>query len=446
MDRLDIPQKWKWFYEDRYGIFIHWGPYSVYGRGEQIAFREHLDLLEYEKTACEWNPKEFDAKKWAKVAKEAGFRYACFTTRHHDGYCLWDTKTTDYSSAKQAPKRDFVREYVEAFRAEGLKIGLYYSWMDWRIPIYFEGPETDEKAWESYRQYMHSQVAELLSDYGKIDYFFFDGVWPRNAEELGSLELVEKMRQLQPNIMINDRLGYGKQTDGNTDGGMGAGGAANLGDFGTPERTIVADKFRMWESCQVSGWRLWGHTKGERWLSADKLLDVLCECTSQGGNLLLNVGPDANGRFPDEFTERALTIGEWLKKHGEAIYGHGSGDLTEFVTYGYQTIKGNNMYLIIRFWDGEPTMRLADILTPVKHVTLLTTSEKLKFRQKGDVLYIDGLPRENPTELFSVIKVEFAEEPKTNQWGHERLWEGDPKRVAAWAKQRGTDNNVLAVW
>lgn len=440
---LNIPQKWKWFHNDRYGLFIHWGPYSVYGRGEQIAFREHLDLLEYEKVACKWNPMEFDAKKWAKTAKNAGFKYACFTTKHHDGYCMWDTKFTDYSSASQAPKRDFVREYVDSFRAEGLKIGLYYSWMDWRLPIYFEGPEEDKEAWESYKQYMHGQVEELLSNYGKIDYFFFDGVWPRNAEDLGSLELVEKMRKLQPDILINDRLGYDKKLDENTDGGIGAGGAKNLGDFGTPERSVVADRVRMWESCQVSTWRLWGYTKGERFLDADKLLDVLCECTEKGGNLLLNVGPDRDGRFPDEFNERALKIGEWLRKHGEAIYGHGEGNLTEFVTHGYQTIKGNNMYLIFRFWDGEPTLRLADILTPVKNVTLLTTSEKLGFRQSGDVLYIDGLPSESPDELFPVIKIEFEGKPQTNQWGRERLWEGDPKRAAAWAKMRGTTTNAL---
>ena len=408
-----------------------------------MAFREHMDLLIYEKDACEWNPSSYDAKRWARLAKAAGFTYACFTTKHHDGYCMWDTKCTDYSSACQAPKRDFVKEYVEAFRAEGLKVGLYYSWMDWRIPAYFEGPEADREAWERYKRYMHEQVEELLTNYGKIDYFFFDGVWPRNAEDLGSEELVEKMRRWQPDILINDRLGYDKNAADNFDGGAGAGGGQSFGDFGTPEQRVVAERLRMWESCQVSGWRLWGHVIGERWREADKLLDMLCECAEQGGNLILNVGPDRDGNFPPEFEQRALEIGRWLIVHGEAIYGHGGGNLTEFVTRGYQTIRRNNLYLIIRFWDGEPSMRLADLVTPVRRVTLLTTGQELKFKQDGDILYISGLPKESPSRLFPVIKIEFEAEPETNQWGRERLWEGNPARVAEWARKRGTTTNAL---
>ena len=151
----------KWFNESRYGLFIHWGPYSEIGRGEQVMFREHMDVLEYERKACLWNPQLCDMKAWAKMAKNSGFKYACLTTRHHDGYCLWDSAYTDYTSAKQAPKRDFVREFVDAFRAEGLKIGLYYSWLDWRIPAYFEGPNAE--GFQEFKEYMHNQVKELLS-------------------------------------------------------------------------------------------------------------------------------------------------------------------------------------------------------------------------------------------------------------------------------------------
>lgn len=435
---IKIPEKWEWFNRERYGLFIHWGPYSLYGRGEQVLFREHMDLVEYEKAACEWNPKLFDAKRWANIARESGFKYACLTTRHHDGYCLWDTKYTNYSSMKQAPKRDFVREFIEAFQAEGIRVGLYYSWIDWRIPAYFEGPEKSPKAWAEFKQYIHNQVEELLTNYGKIDYFFFDGVWPRNAKDLGSMELVEKMRLWQPEILINDRLGYDKNdVSYNKDGEQGAGGLKDLGDFGTPEREVVADKTRMWESCQVSTWRLWGYCRGERWQSTDRLLDILCECAEKGGNLLLNVGPDQDGKFSPEFEQRALEIGRWLKTHGEAIYGHGSGNLTEFVTRGYQTIRGNNLYLIIRFWDGENTLRLADLVTPAKKVTLITTGQPLEFTQEKEVLYIKGLPKERPTSLFPVIKIEFEEKPQTNQWGKERLWGGDPSRVAQWAILRG---------
>ena len=179
-----VPEKWRWFPESRYGLFLHWGPYAAYGRGEQVLFREHLDPCEYEAAACAWRPDHYDPALWAETAKKAGSKYAVLTTRHHDGYCLWDTATTDYSSAKQAPQRDLVREFADAFRAAGLRIGLYYSLLDWRIPAWSEGPEVDAEAWTSRRDYIHAQVEELLTDYGEIDLIGFDGVWPRNREDL----------------------------------------------------------------------------------------------------------------------------------------------------------------------------------------------------------------------------------------------------------------------
>ena len=333
---IDIPPKWRWFPESRYGLFIHWGPYAQFGRGEQVMFREHMDPVTYIERAKTWNPMHFNPHQWATFAKRAGFRYACLTTRHHDGYCLWDTHTTDYSSAAQAPGRDFVGEFIQAFRDEGLRIGLYYSLLDWRIPAYFDGPEVDPKGWEMIRHYIHAQVEELLTQYGTIDYFWFDGVWPRTREELQADTMVGKMRELQPDLLINNRLGR-----------------TQSGDVGTPEHHITAED-RLWESCQVSTWRLWGYAKGERWRDSDKLLDMLCECAHKRGNLLLNVGPQADGQLPPEFEERAHEIGHWLDQHGEAIYGTDGGDVTEFVTYGWQTTKGNTLYLIFRFWDGQP--------------------------------------------------------------------------------------------
>jgi len=416
---LSIPDKWRWFPESRYGLFLHWGPYAAHGRGEQVLFREHLDPREYEADARRWNPSHYDPALWAETARKAGFRYSVLTARHHDGYCLWDTATTDYSSARQAPQRDFVREYVEAFRAAGLRVGLYYSLIDWRIPAWFEGPEGNPDGWGGMRDYVHAQVEELCSNYGTIDLVWFDGVWPRTREDLDGDRLVARIRHLQPNVLINNRLG-GKES----------------GDLGTPEHRIAAED-RIWESCQVSTWRLWGHTIGERWRSSVKLLDMLCECASKGGNLLLNVGPQADGQLPPEFVTRALDIGEWLDVQGEAVYGTDGGDVTEFITRGWQTTKGNALYLLVRFWDGRPALRLADLVTKVKEVELLTTGQSLPFEQRGEELFIHDLPRTAPTPLFPVIKITCTDRPAANQWGRERLWGGDPARVAAWARRRG---------
>jgi alpha-L-fucosidase len=420
IQKQDPPDHWRWFPESRYGLFVHWGPYAQYGRGEQVLFREHRDPRAYIERACAWDPQHYDPTRWAEVAREAGMRYACLTTRHHDGYCLWNTRTTDYSSGAQAPGRDVVGEFVAAFRAAGLRVGLYYSLIDWRVPAYFDGPEKDPEGWARMRDYIHAQVEELLTQYGPIDYLWFDGLWPRTPEELAAERLVERMRELQPHLLINNRLGDRAS-----------------GDVGTPEHHIKAED-RLWESCQVSTWRLWGYASGERWRPADRLLDMLCECAHKGGNLLLNVGPQPDGRLPPEFVTRAREVGRWLAVHGEAIYGTDGGDVTEFITRGWQTVKGNALYLIIRFWDGRPTLRLADLVTPVERVELLTTGEPLAFEQQNEVVHIHGLPQAPPTDLFPVIKLTCRGRPEANAWGQARLWQGDPARVAAWARQRGT--------
>lgn len=431
------PEYWNWFSESRYGMFIHWGPYSVYGRGEQVLFRDHLDQREYAEQACCWNPQAFDAKAWASIAKAGGCKYAVLTTRHHDGYCLWDTQYTNYSSGSQAPKHDFVRDFVNAFREAGLRVGLYYSLADWRIPAYWSGPDHDPEGWAIFREYVHNQVRELLTNYGRIDVIWFDGAWPHSQQEWGSVELVNMIRDLQPQILINNRLGVDASGSASDDGGPAVGKSVRLGDFGTPEHRIIADPDRLWESCQVSTWRLWGHAIGEHWRPADLLLDMLVKSAGQGGNLLMNVGPDAEGRIPPEFVERSHAIGEWLAVHGEAIYDVEAGDVCEFITYGHQTRKGNALYLIIRFWDRRNTMTLAGLSTPVNRVTLLTSGQELAFEQSGDYLTISGLPEEPPTDLFPVIKVVCDGPPQPCDWAVDRLWQGDPKRMLPWVATRG---------
>jgi len=424
-----------WFRDAAFGLFVHWGPYSEYGRGEQVLFREHLDPRQYEVAACRWNPTRFDAKEIAETAVSAGCRYAVLTTRHHDGYCLWQSKQTNYGSAAQAPKRDFVGEYVAACHSAGLKTGLYYSLADWRIAAYWAGAQKDPNGWAAFREYVHQQLRELLTNYGRIDVLWFDGAWPHTAEDWQAQKIVEFARELQPGILINNRLDMG---GGAHDDVESAGASQSLGDFGTPEHHITADPNRMWESCQVSTWRLWGYTHGERWRDTDVLLDMLVQCANRGGNLLLNVGPDGEGRIPEPFKKRAKQIGDWLQLHGEAIYGSEGGvDITDAVTYGYQTKRGNNLYLIIRFWDGLGEMTIAGLASKVTGARLLTTSTDLPFAQNDDKLVIKSLPRQSPTDLFPVIKLTFDEPPKALPWARERLWSGDPARMIPWALSRG---------
>lgn len=430
-----IPAEHAWFPQARYGMFIHWGPYSQYGRGEQVLFRDKLDQAEYAKMAKQWNPQAFDATEWAKVALEGGFKYAVLTTRHHDGYCLWDSKLTDYTSVKQAAGRDFVHEYVEAFREAGLRIGLYYSLADWRIKAYWNDVAADPKAWDAFRQYVHGQVRELLTDYGQVDEFWFDGAWPHTQEEWQSEKLVTMMRDLQPAILINNRLGVRKKDMNHPKDHSpveDVGTSRELGDIGTPEHQIVADPNRMWESCQVSTHRLWGHTPGEHWRTVPVLMDMLCEAASKGGNLLLNVGPDATGRIPDAFKERSRAIGRWLETCGEAIYGTQHGDVFDFVIHGYQTRRENTLYLILRFNDGSGEIRLPALKTQLKAATLLQGDLPLKIESSNGVTTITGLPSPAEIEGYPVIRAECDGLIELHPWAKDRLWCGDPKRMLDW--------------
>jgi len=439
LDIESISEKWRWFPESRFGLFIHWGAYSACGRGEQVLFREHLDQREYGQAACRWNPRHYDPGAWADVARRAGMKYAVLTSRHHDGFCLWDSKYTDYSTGQQAPRRDFVREFLDAFREAGLRVGLYYSLADWRIPAYWEGPGRDPEGWTAFRAYVHDQVRELLTNYGRIDVFWFDGAWPQTALDWGGPELIEAMRALQPDLLINNRLGaVPAPADGSHANGGAGPGTSELGDFGTPEHRIAADPNRLWESCQVSTWRLWGHAVGERWRPADQLLDMLVQAASMGGNLLLNVGPDGQGRLSPQFVERAEEIGRWLEVHGEAIYGSEGGDVCEMITRGYQIVRGRTLYLVLRFWDRREELRLAGLVTRVERASLLTTGQKLEIEQQNDVILIKGLPAESPARLFPVIKLECADQPRASSWAIDRLWGGDPRRMTEWARARGT--------
>jgi alpha-L-fucosidase len=269
---------------------------------------------------------------------------------------------------------------------------------------------------------------------------WFDGAWPHSAQEWRSFDLVAMMRELQPGILINNRLGAVGAEDYVDGGGVieAVGHSGSLGDFGTPEHHISPDPSRLWESCQVSTWRLWGYTSGERWRPADYLLDMLVEAASKGGNLLLNVGPDGEGRMPPEFVERARAIGEWLRVHGEAIYGSEAGEVCEFITTGRQIRKGNHLYLVVRFWDGSGTLTLAGLETGVLRAVLLTTGAELPFEQSDDYLTLRELPAASPTPLFPVIRLECAGPPEPRPWAKDRLWQGDPRRMADWASSRGT--------
>ncbi|MDA9035561.1 alpha-L-fucosidase [Flavobacteriaceae bacterium] len=321
-----------WWTNDRFGMFIHWGSYSLAGRHEWVKKYEGIDDVAYKKYFDNFNPDLYNPREWAKLAKAAGMKYAVITTKHHEGFTLFDSDFTEYNVTNTPYGKDALKEWVDAFREEGLKIGFYYSLIDWHHPEYTidrvhplkPKNKEDYKALNKerdmsvYREYLMNQVTEILTNYGKVDmlwldYSFPDGDDGKGREDWGSIELIKKVRKLQPEIIVNDRLDLKEYWGG--------------WDFTTPEQfkvkewpTYEGEKI-PWETCQTfSG--SWGYYRDElKWKDNKQLLVLLIESVSKGGNLLLNVGPTGRGTI-DYRAENALSeIGDWMRFNNRAIYG-----------------------------------------------------------------------------------------------------------------------------
>ncbi|HTI92706.1 MAG TPA: alpha-L-fucosidase [Puia sp.] len=329
-------QRMKWWTDARFGMFIHWGIYSQAARHEWVKHNEHMDNAEYQKYFDQFNPDHFNPEKWAAQAKASGMKYAVLTTKHHDGFCLFDSKYTDYKATNTAARRDLVREYVNAFRAKGLKIGFYYSLLDWHHPDYtmdnvhplVQVDKSDSnyarlnkgRDMAKYRQYLRNQITELLTNYGKIDVLWLDWSWDnkkdledhrgKGKDDWGAVELLKLVRKLQPGIIVNDRLGLGEYADG--------------ADFVSPEQVSPKEleKFRgrTWETCQTfSG--SWGYYRDENtWKTNRQLLDLLITSVGNGGNLILNVGPTARGEFDFRATRALDSLAGWMYANDSSIY------------------------------------------------------------------------------------------------------------------------------
>jgi alpha-L-fucosidase len=327
-------QRMKWWTDSRFGMFIHWGLYAGAARHEWVKHNEALSNEQYQKYFDQFNPDMFEPQKWAKQAKAAGMKYAVLTSKHHEGFCLFDSKFTDYKAPNTQAKRDLIKEYVDAFRGQGLKVGFYYSLLDWHHPDYtmddihpLMQKDKSEAAYErlnkgrdmaKYRQYMRNQITELLTHYGKIDILWLDFSFPnkkdakrgKGKDEWGSVELLKLIRKLQPGIIVDNRLNLEEYKDG--------------ADFETPEQVSTKElaKYRgkVWETCQTfSG--SWGYYRDENsWKTHRQLLDLLITSTSNGGNLILNVGPTGRGEFDYRATNALDSMAYWMHANSKAIY------------------------------------------------------------------------------------------------------------------------------
>ena len=366
-------QRTEWFREARFGMFIHWGIYAIPARGEWVKDRERISTEDYQQFFDAFDPFNYNPKEWAKLAKKAGMRYAVITSKHHDGFCLFDSKYTDYKATNTPAKRDLIKEFVDAFRAEGIKIGFYYSLIDWYQPD-FKDPR-NEVAWDRYIDYMHKQVEELLTNYGKIDILWLDySAGELSGEKWKATKLVEMVRRLQPEIIIDNRLG-GNMFKNPPD--------FYAGDFGGPEQitppaVIKDDLGRLipWELCLTLN-RSWGFNRTDyNYKSAHNIIYTLINCVSKNGNLLLNVGPDERGVIPKRSVEILEEVGEWMEANHESIYGCGPA-VYDKPEWGWYTQKGDTVYAhITNFNIGQYCLR--DMLGKIKNASVLASGAEIR--------------------------------------------------------------------
>ncbi len=396
-DILNSESKLKWFNEARFGLFIHWGLYAIPARGEWVMNRELIPPEEYNKLADQFNPEKFDAMEWAKLAKQAGAKYMVLTARHHDGFCLFDSKVNDFNSVKTAAKRDFVAEYVDACRAIGLKVGIYYSIASWQWPAIHTGPFADPEGWKSLVDDTHAQLEELMSNYGKIDILWYDGAFipgimddSTQTKHWRSAELNQMVRRHQPDILINDRSGFPE-------------------DISTPEQTIAPPAAgRTWEACMTMN-QSWGYKAADKdFKSVQEIIQCLVRCARFGGNLLLNVGPKADGTIQSEFVERLQQVGEWMKINGEAIYNSRRTPYTEAEHVSGPVTSADHKIYFHLFDLTSDTIRI-DGVTQIERAYILGNKKLLKSTSFADTgVDVEINEKTDSSDLPKVLALETS--------------------------------------
>jgi alpha-L-fucosidase len=373
--------------ERRFGMFVHWGVYALAARNEWMRHRERTPDAEYRRYVDHFDPDLYDPGAWADLARAAGMRYVVVTTKHHDGFCLWDSKLSDYTAANTPYGGDLLTPLVSALRERDLGVGFYHSLIDWHHPDFpIDGlhPLRDDaealagqggRDMAAYRRYLHGQVRELLTGYGPLDEVWFDFDYPdhvhegvkvwggKGPDDWGSAELLAMVRELQPGALVNDRLGV-------------------PGDFVTPEQyqpasPVLRDGVPVpWEACQTLNGS-WGYDRDNRdFKSVDLLLRMLVDTVAKDGNLLLNVGPTARGEIDPEAVSRLTAIGDWLRPHGRAIHGAGPSRFTPPPDCRY-TQRGDRLYLHLFTWPFE-LVHLPDLAGRVEYAQFLHDGSEVR--------------------------------------------------------------------
>ena len=410
-----------WFRDARFGMFIHWGVYSVpagewegkKNYGEWFLEETKMPVSQYEKFAGQFNPVKFDATAWVRMAKEAGMRYMVITSKHHDGFGMYRSELTDWCMKRTPFERDPLKELAAACEAAGLTFCFYHSIMDWHHPDWGTRRKWNDTAsgapdMDRYTAFMKGQLKELLTGYGRIGILWFDGEWESPWNNARGLDLYNYVRGLQPSIIVNNRVGKGRAGMSGMDQGKG------VGDYGTPEQEIPPTGFGAgvdWESCMTMN-NHWGYNKNDQnWKSTRTLIRNLVDCASKGGNYLLNIGPTAEGSFPEASIQRLAEIGQWMKVNQEAVYGSTASPFKK-LAWGKCTQKPGKLYLHVFDWpkDGRLVVPVANKVT--KACLLASPAEALSVTtQEGAGLTV-AVPAASPDAHATVVVLEIDGAPQ----------------------------------
>ena len=399
----------QWFREAKLGMFIHWGIYAGLGKGEWIRTVDKIPEEEYARLVPAFNPQQFNPDEWADLAQRAGMKYMVMTTKHHDGFCMFDAHNTDWKVTNTPYGKDVLREMTEAFEKKGVTVGYYYSIMDWHHDDYLPRLEWEKDARPAeghdvmdYIRYMREHIRQLMTEYRPAPFvLWYDGGWMNKPEELSGVETNAMARELKPDILINDRH-FTKE------------------DLITPEQRIpptgIVDENgqpALWEACITMTSHWWGYDKNETvYKTSEFLIRMLVDIVSKGGNLLLNIGPKPDGTIQEEFVDRLNAIGAWMDKYSEAIYGTTASPFNLLPFYGRVTTKGNNLYVHVFEWPGDRQVRLPNLANAIGNAYVLGDGDApLACERQGKDWVID-LPKKAPDKVASVLVVELDGPPQ----------------------------------
>lgn len=429
--KADRDARMQWWRDARFGMFIHWGLYSIPAgewkgkpapghNAEWIMNSANIPVEEYTPLAKQFNPVKYDPAQWVALAKKAGVKYVVITSKHHDGFCLFDSKPTDYDMVDATPYgKDLLKPLADACRKEGIKFCCYYSIMDWRHPAFTKASEKaynpmklDPQRKPEYMAYMKQQLKELIDQYG-VEVLWFDGEWPNWWTEPDARDLYTYLRDLKPSLVINNRIGKGRKGMN----GMNKDDQQYAGDFGTPEQEIPATGLAGvdWETCMTMN-NTWGFSRNDHnWKSLETLIRQLIDSASKGGNYLLNIGPTAEGEIPAPSIERLEAMGQWMAVNGESIYGTQASPFKK-TPWGRCTQKQlaggkTRLYLHVFNWPKDGKLVLPPLANKVAGAQLLACGKKLDVTASPSGLVI-AVPAEMPNKVATVIVLDIEGAPE----------------------------------